>query len=1079
MQMAGLRLDSREGMLKGAGNGRVVLSPGNSGGSGLLQVISYEGPIKMPPTGKLPAQAIEALTAWVKMGAPWAGNSAGMNEGWAGIQEKAKTHWAFQLVPPPRVPAVKQAGWPKSPIDAFILAQLETKGLSPSRDAERRTLIRRAYFDLIGLPPRPEEIAAFQSDRSPNAFAKVVDSLLARPEYGQRWGRHWLDVARYSDTKGFSATGDPSYPFAYTYRDYVIRAFNDDLPYDRFLLEQIAADQLPLADDNAGLAAMGFLTIGNRYRGNKHDIINDRIDVIFRGTQGLTVTCARCHDHKFDPVPQKDYYSLYGILASSQEPEDLPLLATREQAEPYRANEKQLRELEAEVKRILEKKQEQTATVLKAKIPEYLLAAHEAAQPGAKLDAVAQARGLPAEFLRRWQEFLTEARKSESAALSLWNSLTAVPEHQFAARAPGIIAELSARESGSLASQSTRPLNPLIARVFEGKPLLSLAEAAQRYGSVLVDIDRRWQQLRRTPEKPPAKFENTDEEELRLILYADNSPVLVPLDAVEKNLLDAGERDRVRELRAGIQQRKANALPEFPRAMALVDAPKPLVSRVFLRGNPESPGEEAPRQFLSTLCRSDCKPFQKGSGRLELAQAIVSKQNPLTARVMVNRIWLHHFGVGLVATPSDFGLQCEPPMHRELLDYLAWRFMEDGWSIKKLHRLIMLSSVYRQSSQDHPRYREIDPDNTYYWRMNRRRLDFEAMRDSLLFVSGQLDPSLGGPSVELTAQPFSKRRTVYGLIDRQELSDMFHLFDFANPESHSPQRINTTVPQQALFAMNHPFVVTQARRVAHNSEGRGPDSLERRIHRVYQRIYGRPATPEEVRQGLQFVRTFPVLEPQGPPRDLQAWQYGFGFYDAVSQRVKGFQRLHTFIDDGWQDGPPLLDEKGGFVGRSKTGRVILKAEEGRPGSDQEHAAVRRWIAPRSGDFEILGEIVHPQSSKRGDGIRARIVSSRNGLLGEWTLQAGSVKAQINRVNVERGDTIDFVVDCRVDFEQDRFLWPPVLRLLEATKPDGNHMSQWSAARDFRGPEEEAPAPLKPWEAYAQVLLLANEFVFVD
>ena len=448
-------------------------------------------------------------------------------------------------------------------------------------------------------------------------------------------GADWLDVARYADTKGYVFMEDRKYAYAYVYRDWVIEALNDDLPYDKFLIDQIAADRLP-ASDNGSLAAMGFLTVGRRFLNNRPDIIDDRLDVISRGMMGLTVTCARCHNHKFDPIPTEDYYSLYGVLASCVE--------------------KQV------------------------------------------------------------------------------------------------------------------PLAP------------------------------------QSPEQ----------------------------------------------------------------AMVLEDAPTPETPHVFVRGNPGNLGAAVPRQFLALLSGPERKPFEQGSGRLELAQRIASPDNPLTARVLVNRVWLHHFGEGLVRTPSDFGLRSEAPTHPELLDWLAARFVADGWSLKKLHKTIMLSSAYQQSSDGSAEGAKSDPENRLVWKMNRRRLDFEATRDALLAAGGDMDLKIGGPSIDLLAQPFSRRRSMYGYIDRQNLPGLFRTFDLATPDATSPMRHTTTVPQQALYLMNSPFVVEQAQRFVKRPEIAGTVDPHERIQRVYALLFGRPPNAEEISLGQQYIDSKP---PAGEsPSKLSPWE---------------------------------------------------------------------------------------------------------------------------------------------------------------------------------------------------------------
>jgi mono/diheme cytochrome c family protein len=677
-QQGGLRLDSRAALLKGSDNGAVVV-PGQPDKSLLVKAIHYDGDVQMPPKGKLPEEAIVHLTEWVKMGAPWPEEVVKSDAVLQSVAEVRRTHWAFQPVREPNLPTVKKSDWVQTPIDAFVLAGLEAKGLTPAPAADRRTLIRRVTLDLHGLQPTPEEVAAFESDRSPDAYPRLIERLLASPRYGERWGRHWLDVARYADSKGYVFTEERRYPFAYTYRDYVIRAFNEDLPYDQFVLQQLAADQLSLGEDKRPLAALGYLTLGRRFLNNIHDIIDDRIDVTMRGLQAMTVGCARCHDHKFDPIPQKDYYSLYGVFASSAEPKDLPLITMPEQTAELAAFEKELAKRKAE----MEKYREQNK------------------------DELAKRNRKVADGLRRLKKRVDQ-----------W--------------------------------QATSPAAP-------------------------------------------------------------------------------------------------------PRAMVLIDKPAPETPHIFLRGNPRNPGPEVPRQFLEVVAGEKRQPFRQGSGRLELARAIADRNNPLTARVLVNRVWLHHFGFGLVRTPSDFGLRGDPPTHPELLDWLAATFMDNGWSIKKLHRLILLSSTYQQASGGDPRLLEMDPDNRLLARMNRRRLDFEAMRDSLLYVAGRLDTTMGGRAVELTTVPFSTRRSVYGFIDRQNLPGLFRTFDFASPDTSTPQRYTTTVPQQALFLMNSPFVIEQARHFLQRPDVAGQTKDEAKINRMYQLAYGRAAEADEIALGLGFL----------------------------------------------------------------------------------------------------------------------------------------------------------------------------------------------------------------------------------
>jgi hypothetical protein len=760
-----------------------------------------------------------------------------------------ETHWAFQPVKHPPVPQVVHPV--SSPTDAFVFAKLEARGMEPSARADKRTLIRRISFDLTGLPPRPEDVAAFLSDESDRAFPELVERLLASPRYGERWGRYWLDVARYADTKGYVFEEERRFAYSYTYRDWVIRAFNQDLPYDRFILEQIAADQLPLGDDKRPLAALGYLTLGRRFLNNPHDIIDDRIDVVTRGMMGLTVSCARCHDHKYDPIPAEDYYSLYGVFANSTEPSEKPLLGGDSlpfQYSDYIA-EKEKRTAELEMFRTT--KNLESRTEVRRRSGDYLLAAHDISQmsDSGKAEGLARERKLDPGTARRWRNRLDEWRKVENHPIfSLWFAFSDLAADQFETKAPEVLAHT--------ATDLKSGLNPMVALAFAGSPPKSMKEVCDRYGDLLSKTDSLWMTATGETTKRGAdaltSFDNPDLEALRLVLYAPDSPANVPENELAR-LFDVPTSQKLRALQRKLDELDATHPGAPPRAMALIDKPNPGTQHVLLRGNPRTPGAEVPRRFLRILAGNDAKPFEKGSGRLELAQAIASPDNPLTARVFVNRVWAHYFGVGLVRTPSDFGVRCDEPLHSDLLDYLAWQFMENGWSIKHLHRLIVLSQVYQQRSENTPENAAIDPANDLLWRMNRRRLDFEAQRDSLLATAGQIDLTSGGRALELTEAPFTTRRTVFGFIERQNLPNLFRTFDFASPDTTSPHRFTTTVPQQALFMINSPFAIQQARRLARLAQLQSSASDRERVIRLYEISYQRDPDADETDAALAFL----------------------------------------------------------------------------------------------------------------------------------------------------------------------------------------------------------------------------------
>ncbi len=1057
----GLALDTREGVLKGGETGPAVV-PGNLEKSLLIRAVRYaDENLQMPPKNKkLPAQQIADLETWVRMGAPdpRSGKLAG---GGPPLSDPAKVrdHWAFKPVRKPAVPAVKNAAWVKLPVDAFVLAKLEAKGMTPSPAADKATLLRRVTYDLTGLPPSVAAVERFVADASSQAFERVVEGLLKSPQYGERWGRHWLDVARYADTKGYLA-GDEQrrFAFSYTYRDYVIRAFNEDLPFDRFVTEQLAADLLPLGEDKRPLAALGFLTLGRRFLNNPHDIIDDRIDVVTRGLMGLTVQCARCHDHKYDPVTAKDYYGLYGVFASSREPAEKPLLGAAVAApKEYAAYLAEKKKREGELENYRAEQLEKALGELRKRAGEYLLAAHEARSPqNEKLgDRFFQERKMDANTAHRWQRALGDARKAGGhPVLGAWLAFADLKEAEFGTKAR----EVAER----LAANADRKLNPRVAKVFAGAPPASLREVSERLGKLFVAEDSA------TPHT------DGEREQVRLVLRGPDAPPNVP--APENDSLLNGARPKLRQMKAKVEEVDAVHPGAPPRAMALVDNASPTKPYVFIRGNPGNRGPEVPRQFVEVVAGPNRKPFEQGSGRLEMARAIASADNPLTARVLVNRVWLHHFGQGLVRTPSDFGVRSDPPTHPELLDYLATRFVEEGWSIKQLHRLIVLSATYAQSSVDRADYALNDPANFGLWKMNRQRLDFEALRDSLLAAAGQLDLTPGGRGDELTTEPFSKRRAVYGMIDRQNLPGVFRTFDFANPDITTAQRYATTVPQQALFMLNSPFVVQQVRAVVARVEaglgtGAGAGETER-VRQLYRIVLQREPTAEETREGLEFLRASAAEKPENADASGPVWRYGFGGYDGAAQRVAGFTAFAHRDATKFHARPEFPDPTLGFVSVSAAG--------GHPGRDAQHAAIRRWTAPGDGFVSVTGTLKH--NSENGDGVRGRIVSSRKGLLGEWRVKNLAVPTPVAEVEVRAGDTLDFVTDPLASPDHDSFAWAPVLKLLRAAAGAGANAMRgdsWNATKDFTTAPSAPAQALTPWGKLAQVLLLSNEFAFVD
>jgi hypothetical protein len=712
--MGGLLLDSKAGMLRGGGSGAPALVPGKPDESLIVAAIRQTGNLKMPPGKKLEAEQVEAVAKWIWMGAPDPRTEGAPPATASYDWEKARQHWSFRPVADPPVPKVASAEWKLSPVDAFIKEKLDSEKLAPQPRASKIALIRRVTYDLTGLPPTPEEVDAFVKDSSPKAFEKVVDRLLASQQYGEKWGRHWLDVVRYADTAGDNA--DFPVPSMYRYRNWVIAAFNRDEPYDQFLREQVAGDILANRDDiedyQQKTIATGYLANSRRFGSRAaefHLTIDDTIDNLGKGILGLTIACARCHDHKFDPIPTADYYGLYGIFKSTN----------------Y---------------------------------------AHAG---------------------------------------------TEIYPHTYG------FAALNPEQSAEL----------------------------KQFEKDLSGLDNRIEDMK----AGRIKFATPE----------------------EKRTAEQENRERVRKLHADYPYlAKTYAVSEGQAADA----------RILVRGEPKDPGPTVPRKFPEILGGQKLPPEEKGSGRRELAEWITDPKNPLTPRVIVNRVWGWHFGRGIVATPDDFGARGDAPSHPELLDYLASRFVEGGWSVKKLHRLIVLSRTYQSASGDNPANEQKDAKNAYLWRFPRRRLDAEEIRDSLLAVSGNLDRSPGGEhpfTKEVTWRytqhvPFlakdsdfeTNKRSVYLMQQRIRRQPFLDLFDGADPNAETGVRPLTTTALQALYVMNDAFFYKQAESLAARVRAAAPSDAER-LRYAFRLLYSRAPEKDEVRDMTKFLA-------ESGPEDL-AW----------------------------------------------------------------------------------------------------------------------------------------------------------------------------------------------------------------
>ena len=817
-QKGGLRLDSPEAMNSGGDTGPVVVAH-DPEHSPLIAALRHDGDVRMPPKGKLDPAEIDALTEWVNRGAPWPASSAAAPS--PGKAAAEPPFWAFQPMTDPTPPVVKQADWPKSTIDAFILAKLEENGLQPSPPADKPTLLRRVSFDLIGLPPTPEEVEAFVNDTSPDAYKRVVDRLLASPRYGERWGRHWLDVARYGEDQAHSFQ-PRLYPNGFRYRDWVASALNADMPYDRFIVEQIAGDLLDEPGKTERLAALGFFALGPVYYGDpkKFDQVDDRIDTMARGFLGLTVACARCHDHKFDPIPTADYYALAGVFLST-EYEEAPA-APKEQVAAYDAA---MAAVDAKARAIDAVLESESARIHAPESVAYLVAAlslqADRTMDRDAMQDVAKNGGLDSARLRRWVALLEKSKDHPQ-----------IKESFRVARAVGGIADDESR-----------------------RVVLHAAEGLERH--IESVLSRR---------SYGARIDGADETLLRALFDGKaRGPLAEGKDKVEKQLAP-GDKARLAALRAEKARLEKAAPPKYPVVHTLKDAEQSVDANILVRGDVANPGPKAPRHFLTVL--GGGATFGQGSGRLELARAIADAENPLTVRVMVNRIWQHHFGRGLVGTPSNFGMLGERPSHPALLDHLARRFVAGGWSIKSLHRDILLSAAYQQDSRASARSAEVDPENRLLGRMNRSRLEIEAWRDAVLAVSGRLDDAVGGPSERIDA-PENRRRTYYAAVSRHDLAPMLRLFDFPDPNITGAARVRTTVPLQGLVMLNDEFLIESARALAARVRTESKDD-DGRIRRAYALLFGRPATERELRIGRDYLAG---AEPgETPPGDLSRWE---------------------------------------------------------------------------------------------------------------------------------------------------------------------------------------------------------------
>ncbi|MDQ6699973.1 MAG: PSD1 and planctomycete cytochrome C domain-containing protein [Acidobacteriota bacterium] len=834
MQMGGLNLSS------GAGLDSFVVK-GDPAQSRLYRAIGYAETVKMPPTGKLPEESIAILKKWIETGAAFPNGfpkdigPASISTG-KKITAKDREHWAFQPVREQAQPNVSNEAWVKSPIDRFILAKLDEKKISPAAPASKLTLLRRVTYDLIGLPPTPEEIEAFVADKTAGAFAKVVDRLLASPQYGERWGRHWLDVARFADSTGMDE--DHIYPYAWRYRDYVVKAFNDDLPYNRFVTEQLAGDLLP----KPNVVATGFLALGPKPLAQQdrvqmvYDVVDEQIDTTSKAFLGLTVACARCHDHKFDPILTKDYYAMASMFASTTDFRNLgrpgsvsyiyyaPLDSAafgRYQTARWRLYGKQL-----EMETALGEDSAREYALLRPKVADFLTAAW-------KLRAKhVVPEGLDAKQVEKWLGWIEKAdEKARQSYLKKW-------------------------------FEATDETIGAVAREYQESYLKSAAKWDDSMEKWRRSFATELAQDRDLPARP-----KPDAEEHPFFANAtfDSGPLALP------------DGQRVAALRKEFLELEKSMPEEPPMASAVCDGPS-VDQHVFLHGDHHNPGDPVAKTFPVVLAGETQHPVEKGSGRLEFANWLVNPENPMPSRVMVNRIWQWHFGEALVRTPNNWGKTGDVPVQKELLDFLAKKFVDSGWSVKAMHRMILLSSTYQMSAEADGKTREADPQNRLCSRFNRTRMSVEQIRDTILALDGGLDLTMGGsllPSGKGKRQTMDAdeltRRTLYIPVRRGSVPALLSTFDFGDATSPGDGRPRTNVAPQALFMMNGKLVVDRSRGFAKRLLDNAALSDTQRIERAYLMALTRRPDASEIDSALSYIQGLEERLAK-PDAHFGAWQ---------------------------------------------------------------------------------------------------------------------------------------------------------------------------------------------------------------
>ncbi len=909
----------------------------------------------------------------------------------------AVDHWAY--VPPLEVRPAEGA----HPVDALLGIARKQAGIRPAKLAEPRRWVERAAYTLTGLPASEDHLVRIEAKPDEVTWRAIIDEMLANPAYGERWARHWMDVARYADTRGYNFDQDNRYPYAYTYRDWLIRAFNDDLPYGQFVKLQIAADHLTDRADHPDLAALGFLTVGPR--SGHVETIDDRVDVVTRGFLSSTVSCARCHDHKTDPISTEDYYSIYSIFENTDEPDDKPLIGKPQDEAAHASFLEELAKLEAT------DLAERQAIVDQVRTPEtsavYLeLAwlAFDGKWDSPEISSESFKRGrYRLKAVEKWSEFLQITALGDQAAprLRQWQE------------------EMAASDDG-------------------GRKSLSLALATE------------WAQ---------AEGDN----DLAKLAHDTRCPLSHDADRI-RSFMDQEDNNRQRARAGALAKLQIEHPGSPPRAMSLRDREEWSPARVFRRGNPGDAGEPFEREWLSFLGGGK---FEEGkSPRLALAEKIADPANPMTARVIVNRVWAWHFGEALTE-PGDFGpQQVEPPL-RPLIDWLATRFTADGGSLKELHRLLLTSRAFRLAPDGPPSNLAKDEGNTYFWKWNRRRAEFEAMRDRLLATAGSLDTTTpGGRSVNLGDAAADRRRSVYAFVDRYELPSTFVSFDLPHPDHHSPKRIETTVPQQALFFLNSPLLLRQASKLADNPEFRGLPDHATRLTWLYQRLFNRKPTADEFEFALAWLQNADPADYL--PRLGGAWEVRHA--PDTGGPLGELQSFPVFDDNQWKTGPDLATAPIPW----------LSAAAGHDHAATGHALVLRWRAFGPGKVRMIGSVERTQNT--GDTLAWDVVDKHGKILASAPLPAEAktgIDGDGEWTAVIPGDTLDFILRAPNGHNSAGVKWD--LKILGMEEDDSKPVEVGHFNRDFPRSDSSpaAPPPADPWADLIQMLWASNEFHYID